>query len=191
MDKLISSLIKNFSLSNASSKQLSDVISTRTFNTGDIFVKKGLIESNEFLMLEGICRSYVIDSDGNEITLSFFTPNKAISPNLTRTKKNISILNIQAITSVKLAVFSSNDLMLLMESNREIEIWANQILQKELTEKVDKEIAQISLNAKDRLLTFRNQFPLLENMVPHAYIASYLGITNVSLSRLRRDLMSK
>ena len=54
---------------------------------------------------------------------------------------------------------------------------------------VDKEIGLASLTAKGHLIKFRNQFPMLENFIPHSDIASYLGITNILLSRLRRDLM--
>ena len=44
--------------------------------------------------------------------------------------------------------------------------------------------------AKERLIEFRNKYKILENLIPHTDIASYLGITNISLSRLRKDLMS-
>jgi CRP-like cAMP-binding protein len=71
----------------------------------------------------------------------------------------------------------------------EIRNFANTVLQNELLAKIDKEIGLASLSAKDRLLHFRNKYPLLENIIPHPDIASYLGITNISLSRLRRDLL--
>ena len=61
-------------------------------------------------------------------------------------------------------------------------------MQNELARKVDKEIGLVSLTAKERLLKFRAQYPLLENLIPHPIIASYLGITNISLSRIRGDL---
>jgi hypothetical protein len=51
--------------------------------------------------------------------------------------------------------------------------------------KVEKEIALASLKGKDRLLLLRKNYPNIENCIPHADIASYLGITTISLSRLR------
>jgi CRP-like cAMP-binding protein len=54
--------------------------------------------------------------------------------------------------------------------------------------KVEKEIGLASLTAKERLLSFRQQFPMFENLISHPDIASYLGITNISLSRLRKEL---
>ena len=58
----------------------------------------------------------------------------------------------------------------------------------ELQNKVEKEIEMASLTAKERLINFRNKFQSLENIVPHTTIATYLGITNISLSRLRKEL---
>jgi hypothetical protein len=43
--------------------------------------------------------------------------------------------------------------------------------------------------AKEKLLNFREKFPILENLIPHTAIASYRRKTNISLSRLRRDLI--
>jgi hypothetical protein len=63
------------------------------------------------------------------------------------------------------------------------------VLRAELLKKVQKEIGMASLAGKERLLQFRKEFPMLENLVPHTDIATYLGITNITLSRLRRELI--
>ena len=191
MDDLLTYLAKTCGLSSQSTDQFVDIIKIISIEKGQSFVKKGSANTQEYLLLDGICRSYVLDPEGEEITLSFYIPKMAISPNLTRTKSNSSILSIQALTESKLATFSSEDLIGLMRSNREIEAWANAVLQAELMKKVEKEIHQNALNAKERLVAFRENYPLLENQIPHAFIASFLGITNVSLSRLRKELLKR
>ena len=187
MIELESYLHKNFSISTIAAKKLAAVISITEIKKSSLFAKKDLNNDKEYLVLEGICRSFINDTNGQEITLSFFTKNSPVSPNLIRCVAGKSILNLQALTDAKLAIFSSNDLMKLMIENREIELWANSVLQRELLQKVNKEISQTSKLAKDRLNEFRAQYPSLENLIPHPYIASYLGITNVSLSRLRKN----
>jgi len=184
-------LEKDCSISNNTANEFLKVISTKQFDKGSIFVKKDKLSTSEFILLEGICRSFITDQKGDEITLSFFTPNSAISPCLVRTNSNKSILNIQALTDIKVATFLNKDLMSLMNANQEIRNWGNHILQTELIKKVNKEITQISMPAKERLQQFREIHPLLENQIPHSYIASFLGITTVSLSRLRKELMKK
>lgn len=191
MDALITSINQIYAISSNATKALTDVITIQEFKKEETFVKKGLSNNTEYVILSGFCRSYVHDQMGSELTLSFYTPNTAITPNLIRTKQQQSILNLHAISDCKIATFSASDLAFLMGSNREISDWANTVLQKELLHKVEKEINQASMNAKERLLAFREKYPALENHIPHAYIASYLGITTVSLSRIRKTLAHK
>lgn len=155
---------------------------------GETFVHRGKRNSEEYFLLDGICKSYLLSPDGNEITISFFNPKSILSPFTTRTKEDISVLNFQACTDIKLATINANDFEKLMIDNLEIRNFANTVLRNELSQKVEKEIGMASLSAKERLLKMREQFPMLENFVPHTDIASYLGITNISLSRLRSDL---
>ena len=75
-----------------------------------------------------------------------------------------------------------------MINHIDIREFGNMVLQNELLAKVEKEIGLASLNAKERLILFREKYHFLENLISHADIASYLGITNISLSRLRREL---
>ena len=176
----------------ASAKQIFfNALEFKNFGKGDTFIKINQESKYEYLVLQGIARSFITDPNGNEITLSFFRTNQALSPSLTRTKAQKSIINMQAITDMRIARFSNGDLMSMMESNQEIRNWGNWVLQNELMNKVYKEINQLSLPAKERLLSFRNTHPNLENLIPHGYIASYLGITPVSLSRLRKELSNK
>jgi CRP-like cAMP-binding protein len=115
--------------------------------------------------------------------------NSILSPHTTRTIKGFSSLNFQALTDAKLAELDASEFESLMVENLEIREFGNTVLRQELGKKVDKEISLASLTAKERLLKFREQYPLLENLIPHNDIATYLGITNISLSRLRRELI--
>jgi len=136
-----------------------------------------------------VCRSYLINPEGEEITISFFTSKSVLSPYTTRTKEEVSVLYFQALTEVKIVSIDATKFEKLMIDNLEIRNFGNTVLRNELALKIDKEIGLASLTAKERLIKFRKQFPMLENLIPHSAIASYLGITNISLSRLRKDLM--
>ena len=181
-------LQKNFYLSNDGADRMASIMVPINKAKGEVFVKKDHDSPKEYILFSGICRSYLHNANDDEVTLSFFTKHTAISPNVTRTVRGRSILNIQALSDINMGEFDTEDLMSMMRDHREIEIWGNTILQKELMNKVTKEINQISLTAKERLLDFRERYEGLENLIPHSYIASYLGITNVSLSRIRKEL---
>jgi CRP-like cAMP-binding protein len=85
-------------------------------------------------------------------------------------------------------LFDAQAFVNLMIENLEIRAFGNTVLKNELLHKVEKEIGLATLSAKQRLLAFRNHFPMLENVVSHPPIASYLGITPISLSRIRGEL---
>lgn len=156
---------------------------------GESFIKKNQNNSKEYFVIEGICRSYINDTEGQEITITFFCQNSIISPYLSRTTKGKSDLNFQALTHMKLGAMNASEFENLMVENLEIREFGNTVLRNELKQKVEKEIDLASSTASERLLKFRKKYPLLENLIPHQAIATYLGITNISLSRLRRELM--
>lgn len=79
----------------------------------------------------------------------------------------------------------SNALTELMISSEPIRAWANGILQQELALKADREWCLAALGGADRLAWFREKFPHHEGLFGHYMIASFLGVTPVTLSRLR------
>lgn len=140
-------------------------------------------------MYEGVCRSFLNSPEGVAVTISYFLEGSVLSPNKTRTLDKISRINFQALTKLCVASLDADAFEQLMISNVDIREFGNMVLQQELQTKVEKEIGLASLNAKERLIQFREKYHFLENLISHVDIASYLGITNISLSRLRKDLV--
>jgi len=187
--KMIKEIINSICpISTNSLKEIEHILEYKNVKKGETFIKRNKRNKKEYFILEGICRSYLINPQGEEITIAFFTSNSILSPYSIRTTKEISVLNFEALTNVKFAAMNALEFEQLMIDNLEIRRFANTVLQNELARKTDKEIGLVSLTAKERLLKFRAQYPLLENLIPHPVIASYLGITNISLSRIRGNL---
>jgi CRP-like cAMP-binding protein len=187
---MIKDIIQSISpMSSNSLAEIENLIEVKLYEKGETFIVKNKHNNKEYFVLEGICRSYLLNPDGEEITISFFNKNEIISPYTTRTVKGVSTLNFQALTHIRLAELNAGEFENLMIVNLEIREFGNAVLRHELNQKVEKEISLASLTAKERLINFREKYPLLENQIPHNSIATYLGITNISLSRLRRDLV--
>lgn len=66
-----------------------------------------------------------------------------------------------------------------------IKIW-NQLLQNSIRYKIYRESCFLTESATERYIDFKRRHPDLEKRVNQSYIVSYLGITPVSLSRIRR-----
>ena len=186
--KIIQSILP---ISINSCDSIENLIEYIEYKKGATFIKERQNNSKEYFILDGICRSYLYSPEGEEITISFFSSKSILSPFMTRTSNRKSSLNFQALTDLKLGVMDASKFENLMVENLEIREFGNTVLRNELKLKVEKEIGLVSTTASERLLRFRQEFPLFENLIPHPAIATYLGITNVSLSRLRREVLKK
>ncbi len=175
-------------ISQKSFNEIENLLEVVSFKKGNTFILKGKHNTTEYFIINGICKSYLINPKGEEITLSIFIENSVLSPQSIRTSNTISNLNFKALTDIDLVMMDAKKFENLMINNLEIRQFGHRVLQNELISKVEKEIGLASLTAKERLQAFRNTYKHLENRIPHTDIASYLGITNISLSRLRKEL---
>jgi CRP-like cAMP-binding protein len=168
---------------------ISDLILVEDYEKGDVFIDRGKKNNKEYFVYQGVCRSFLLSPEGEEVTISYFLEGSVLSPNKTRTANKISHLNFQALTKLTVASLNADKFEQLMINHIDIREFGNMVLQYELLAKVEKEIALASLNGRERLILFREKYHSLENLISHVDIASYLGITNVSLSRLRKELL--
>ena len=186
MDNKISPIIYSVtSISDKSIGKLNDLVDYINVKKGELITSVGQKNNLEYFVIEGICKSFLSTPEGENVTISFFMSNSIISPSSTRNQEGKSVINIQALTDVEIAAFNASEFEKLMIEDLEIRDFGNSVLRIELMAKVQKEIALASLKGKDRLLILRKIYPNIENLVPHSDIASYLGITTISLSRLR------
>jgi len=185
----IKEIVNNiYPISDRSIQEIENLLRYVRYEKGTVFIRKNQGNQLEYFLLEGICKSYLLSPEGEEVSISFFTSPSILSPYTTRINKQQSILNFRALTELRMATMDAHAFERCMIENIEIRNFGNAVLRKELALKVDKEIGLAALTAKERLLAFRERYPFLENQIPHTDIASYLGITNVTLSRLRKDL---
>ncbi|GAB5530472.1 MAG: Crp/Fnr family transcriptional regulator [Roseivirga sp.] len=166
---------------------MAELIEVESYEKGDLIIGKGKRNNKEYFVFEGVCRSFLHSPEGDQVTISYFLEGEVLSPNKTRTANQLSQLNFQALTHLTIASMDADKFEQLMINHLDIREFGNMVLQNELLSKVEKEIGLASLSAKERLQLFRKKYHFLENLIPHTDIASYLGITNVSLSRLRKD----
>ena len=145
----------------------------------------------EYLLLSGILHRYNISEKGDIVTTGFYISPTVITPHFARTNKGKCIFSLQALTDTVVAEIHVKELDLLRNQNREFQEFGQRILETELYQTYNNEVMYRSFSGKERLLYMRKQFPNIENNVSHHIIASYLGITNVSLSRLRNELSKK
>lgn len=186
MNNKLTPVIKSINpISQKSIEKINEIVEFVNLQKGESITSVGKNNNKEYFIIDGVCRSFLHSPKGEDVTISFFMPSSVISPSITRNKNGKSIINLQAITSVEMATMDAAEFENLMIEDLEIRNFGNSVLRNELIAKVQKEIALASLKGQERLIQLRKTYPNIENIVSHSAIASYLGITTISLSRLR------
>jgi len=154
----------------------------------EYFQEAGKIPREVGFLTEGIIRICYYNNKGNEITKYFIDENNLIV-DINSYNQNIpSSGYIQAITDCKFIIFSKKA---MQDLSMTILIWddlINKIMNKALIEKVNKISPMLAEDATERYRNFFTNFPTLANRIPLSYLASYLGITQSSLSRIRKNI---
>ncbi|MCC7246192.1 MAG: Crp/Fnr family transcriptional regulator [Saprospiraceae bacterium] len=140
----------------------------------------------EYLLVEGVLHRYNTDQDGKDITTGFYAGNAIVTPHFSRTVGGRSIFALQALTDIAVAEIPVKVLDQLRYTHPEYRTFGQRVIEAEFSRNLINDIAFRSGTAAYRLELFRKIFPGLENIVPHYHIATYIGVTNVSFSRLRR-----
>ena len=96
--------------------------------------------------------------------------------------------SIEALTDAELACIPIDEFMELSSAHHCWEKIAKEYMVRLFIEKEDRERSFLVEDAKTRYLNFKNKFSELESRIPQFHIASYLGISPVSLSRIRGEI---
>jgi CRP-like cAMP-binding protein len=153
MDEEVKKIIHRiFPITENSFQLIKELLIPESYKKGETFIQRNKRNEKEYFILSGVCKSYLINPEGDEITISLFTENSVLSPFQIRTSKGISNLNFKALTDLELASIDAKEFEWMMINNLEIRNFGNTVLRNELSQKVEKEIGLASLTAKERLL---------------------------------------
>lgn len=160
-------------------------ITMRALAPGEHLLRAGDEGEREFFVLDGVLKSCVGDTHGREVTLAFHTGPGVVTPAIARVADHRSRVDCVALTAARVAGFDAMALSDCMLRHPGVQCWGDAVLRAELMRRADREWALAAMPAAARLQRFREQHPGLEARVAQHHIASYPGITPVSLSRLK------
>ena len=172
-------------LATADAQALAGAFETRPIAKAQHLARQGDPDDKEYILLSGKVVSLIGDAEGREVCVGFYVGPCVITPNLARTAGATSLVSLRAETDGHVASVGAAVLLDLMRGSPAIEAWANAVLRAELARKTSREWSLAALKAKERLESFRSHYPDHENLFNHGQISSFLGMTPVTLSRLR------
>lgn len=152
--------------------------------------KQYLLEEGEFsdfncFVAKGCLRLYNVGHDGTEHILRFAIENWWMSDYESYQTENPSKNNIDALEDSELVMIDKKDLDALLSIIPKLKEFIDRLNARSFTASQNRILSTISGNAEERYETFVKSYPDIFNRVPLRMIASYLGLTRETLSRIR------
>lgn len=159
-----------------------------TVKKGDFILTKGQVSNAYYLIEHGLTRSFLHDFNGNEVTTGFCIEKEIVIEVASFFQRSPTVENIQALVETRLWKIKFEDFQELFHQIPGFREWGRSWMAKELVHSKNRAIAMITEPATARYLHLMKEKPLLIQQAPLKHIASYLGIIDTSLSRIRKEI---
>jgi CRP-like cAMP-binding protein len=178
-------------VSQQAAEQIAAVFSYRELRKNEFFIKEGRV-CDEYLFLEkGFIRAFAHDTGGNDVTTHFYSAGQVVFEVFSFFNRTISKENFQALTDCEGWVITYEQLNYLFHSMLEFREFGRSILVKGFSSLKARMLSMITETAEQRYHGLLNNNPEIFEQAALKHIASYLGITDSSLSRIRKEYARK
>lgn len=192
---MIKSLIDNINvfvrLSAAEEKTLAAHFTTKAFRKGELILQEGELCRHRYFIVTGVTRTYEVDEKGQVHVLQFGLENWWVADLRSFLKNTKSNYNIDCLEDTCVLQITKPDLDALYALVPCMERYFRIIIEHTFIATGKRISSTLTKNALERYLEFTKRFPELEIRVSNYLIASYLGITPQSLSRIRAQVASR
>lgn len=184
-------LNKVFASSGITQDELKVIISKYkevTFDKSEYLLKEGQVEKKYWFIESGFIRSYIVDTDGNDITFNLYASGDVVIdyPSIfffAPTRENIQALTDCVCWEISFEDFQEmfNNISSFREQQRGLLVGSYFALK-------EHSISLIADEAKERYLRLLKTKPHIIQNVSLKHIATFLGVTDTSLSRIRKEI---
>ncbi|AWV98446.1 Crp/Fnr family transcriptional regulator [Arcticibacterium luteifluviistationis] len=162
-----------------------------SFSKNDFLLREGQTANNYWFVESGFIRSYVIDTEGNDITTNFFSVGDIVIDWPSFFLRNPTRENIQALSDCICWQLDFDTFQQLFHSIKSFREQGRTTLVGSYFALKRHSISMIADRAKDRYIRLLKEKPHIVQNVSLKQIATYLGITDTSLSRIRKEIAGK
>ncbi len=187
-DKLKSMIESLVSLSEQEWALLSGAFTERVVDSKTIIAREGEIEKEIYFVCSGLARLYYLTKDNDQITAFIFCENMFASCLESFIKQHPSTQNLETLESCTLLVLTKDKLDALYEQVPKTHVIMRKVMEARFIASQQLLSSYILAGPKERYELFALHYPHLVQRVPQYILASFLGITPVSLSRIRKRI---
>ena len=175
-------------VSEADAELIQQATEERTYKEGNYLFKGGSICREMFFIVDGVLRIMVVNEEGNQVTHFFLKPNQFCTIINSFTNKVKAHESICAACNANVLVLSKFRLDKLYQQLPYLKTLIDQITRQALVDKIALRNAYLGQDSTTRYKTFMARQPEIALRVSLSDVASYLGITPQSLSRIRKKM---
>ena len=187
MQTLIQKIRNSIILTSEAEEYIYSISKEKKVSKGEILIRQGQMVNKTFFVTQGSLRSFCVDKEGKEHTLQFAVTDWWISDFIAIYNHAPASLAVQSITDSVVIEFNFQKLAHIYLKFPEFELFQRKNLERHVVSLHKRILNQLQLSALERYNLFLEQYPNIEQHVPNYHIASYLGITQQSLSRVRAE----
>lgn len=171
--------------------EIKNMFTLRTVPAKTTLIEEGDISKYTYMVSKGCLRLFVIKEDGREVTVQFFFENQMVASMESAFTGKPGRMYLESIEDSELVISRIVEFKKLFIRYPELERVLLRTFQNRLLYYADLYTSFILNSPEERYEKLIKDNPGIIERVPHYYIASYLGITPVSLSRIRSRLTKK
>lgn len=187
-DALLKYMDRIVSLSEEEKNALSVSVECMAFKKKELFVKSGDVCSKVLFFNKGYFRFYHLNDSGDEVTSDFYFAPGFITSYTSLVTGNPSFVNVQAMVDMDVLVLKRSSLYSLYYHYRNFEHLGRIVAENVAINSERHLFMLLNQTAEKRYKDLLDKAPEYVKTIPLQYIASYLGITKETLSRIRKSI---
>lgn len=191
MEHFINKIKSSLDLTSEAEKFLYSISKEKTISKGEVLIRQGQTVKKTYFVSDGCLRSFCTDKSGKEHTLQFAIKDWWISDFIAIYNNEFATLTVECIKESKVIEFNASKLNNIYAQFPEFEAFQRKNLEQHVVSLHKRILNQLQLTARERYDLFVEQYKDIEQYTPNYHIASYLGITQQSLSRIRVERAKK
>ena len=189
--KLIQFFRNSNLVSPKAAEEIASTFSPKEIKKNGFLFKEGRVCDEYFFLENGFIRAFANDIEGNDVTTGFYSNNHVVFEVSSFFNRTVSKENFQAIVDCEGWSITYEQLNKLFHSMHEFRDFGRSILVKGFSSLKIRMLSMITETAEQRYDTLLKTNPEIFQQAALKHIASYLGITDTSLSRIRKEYTKK
>jgi len=168
-----------------------DYFQYKKYRKHQYIIQEGEVSRYENYILKGCTRTYQVDEDGQEHVMQFGLEDWWVGDMYSYLTGKPSLINVDCLEDTEVLQITAPKQEELCSRVPKLERHFRKLVQNAYCASLNRIYSNLSKNALERYQEFVTKYPQIEQRVSNQLIASYLGITPQSLSRLRAQRVSK